>query len=324
MKKNDYPKISIVILNWNGLKYTIECLESLKKSTYPNYEVIVVDNGSKGNDADILEEKYKGYIKLIRNKENLGFPGGSNIAIKQIIAQGESDYVLLLNNDAKIIQKDWLDKLVKVGEKEENIGIVGCTLLFPSGKFQLGGRALKNPFYFITGIFSEVNISDNVKNFIEVDVVEGACFMIKNKVIDKIGSLDENFRPGAYEDADYCIRAKRAGFKVIYVPDIKIIHYGSVSSKKLEEADYINKKNYLRFAFLNFSLSGIILCFPFMFAVCFFERKDKNKKMSLRNLKIRKNWREYLNYSPRAIWDNLKALKEISYKRRNRTQKIWP
>ena len=103
MKKNDYPKISIVILNWNGLKYTIECLESLKKSTYPNYEVIVVDNGSKGNDADILEEKYKGYIKLIRNKENLGFPGGSNIAIKQIIAQGESDYVLLLNNDTKII-----------------------------------------------------------------------------------------------------------------------------------------------------------------------------------------------------------------------------
>lgn len=326
MKKNSYPKISIIILNWNGLKYTIECLESLKKSTYPNYEVIVVDNGSKGNDADILEEKYKGYIELIRKKENLGFFGCSNVTMKQITARGESDYLLLLNNDTKIIQKDWLDKLVKVGEKEENIGIVGCTLLFPSGKFQLGGRILKTPFqfHFITGIFSEVNISDNVRNFIEVDVVEGACFMIKKKVIDRIGLFDENFGAGNYEDGNYQIRAKRAGFKVIYVPDVKIIHYGSASVIHLEEVDYLNKKGYLRFALLNFSLSGIILCLPFMFVVCFFERKDKDKEISLRNLKIRRNWRKLLNHSLRAIWDNLKALKEISYRRRNRTQKIWP
>ncbi len=325
MKKNNYPKISIIILNWNGLKYTIECLESLKKSTYPNYEVIVVDNGSKGNDADILEEKYRGYITLIRIKENLGWFGGTNIAIKQIVSQGESDYVLLLNNDTKIIQEDWLEKLVKVGEKEENIGIVGCTLLFPSGKFQLGGRILKTPFqfHFITGIFSEVNISDNVKNFIEVDVVEGACFMIKKKVIDKIGLFDENFGAGNYEDGNYQIRAKRAGFKVIYVPDIKIIHHGSACLKKLEETDYLNKKGYLRFALLNFSLSGIILCLPFMFAVCFFERKDKDKEMSLRNLKIRKNWLGYFNYALKAVWDNLKVMNEIFYRRKNPNQKVW-
>ena len=77
------PKVSIIILNWNGLKDTIECLESLEKITYSNYEVIVIDNGSKGNDADILEEKYKDYIKVIKNKENLiyakSFSNNSNI-----------------------------------------------------------------------------------------------------------------------------------------------------------------------------------------------------------------------------------------------------
>jgi GT2 family glycosyltransferase len=327
MGKNNYPKISIVVLNWNGLKYTTECLESLKKTTYPNYEIIIVDNGSKGNDADILEEKYKGYIELIRIKENLGWFGATNFIIKQLTARGGSDYLLFLNNDTKIIQEDWLEKLVKTGEKEKNIGIVGCTLLFPSGKFQLGGRILKPPFqfHFTTGIFSEVDISDNVKDSIEVDVVEGACFMVKKKVIDEIGLFDEKFGAGHYEDGNYQIRAKRVGFKVIYVPDVKIIHYGSASidDDKITENEYGNKQGYLRFALLNFSLSGIILCLPYMFAVCFFERKDKDKEMSLINLKIRKYWLGYFNYSLRAIWDNLKVLNEISYRRKNPNQKVW-
>ena len=67
----NYPKVSIIVLNWNRLEDTIECLDSLKEITYPDYEVIVVDNGSEGNDANILEKKYKDYIKVIRNKENL-------------------------------------------------------------------------------------------------------------------------------------------------------------------------------------------------------------------------------------------------------------
>ncbi len=85
------PKVSIIILNWNGLGDTIECLESLKKITYLNYEVVVVDNGSEGNDAEILEEKYRGYIKLIRNDKNYGFTGGNNIAIKWILGNSNKD-----------------------------------------------------------------------------------------------------------------------------------------------------------------------------------------------------------------------------------------
>ena len=311
----NYPKVSIIILNWNGLKYTIECLESLKKITYPNYEVIVVDNGSKGNDADVLEEKYKDYIKLIRNKENLGFAKGNNVAIRKVIEEGKSEYVLLLNNDTEIIQRGWLDKLVKISESEKNIGIVGCTLLFPSGRFQVGGTILKPPFH--------INISDKVKNVIEVDLVRGACFLIKKKVVDKIGLLDENFYPVLSEESDYCMRAKKAGFKVIYAPEVRIIHHCSVSIKRLRGLDYIGKKNHVRFIFLNYPLHWIILRFLYDFGICFIERKDKDKKISLRNLKIRKNWKNLIGIFLKAYWDNLKGLKEISSKRKNRTQKIW-
>lgn len=313
MKKNNYPKVSIIILNWNGLKDTIDALESLKKTTYPNYEVVLVDNGSEGNDADILEERYSHYIKLIRNKKNLGVSRGINIATKQIFKEGESDYILLLNNDIKIIQEDWLDKFVKIGESEENIGIIGCTLLFPSGKFQKGGEIFKKPS----------NYTNKTKNIIEVDLVCGACSMIKKKVVDKIGLLDENFSPAYYEESDYYLRAKKAGFKVIYAPEIKIIHRGRVATRNLRGLNYIEERNHLRFVLLNCSLGRITLTFLYDFAMCFFARKDKNKKITLRNLKIRKDWISPLKNFLRAGWYNLKGLKEISYKRKNRTQRIW-
>lgn len=309
----NYPKVSIIILNWNGLKDTIDALESLKKTIYPNYEVVLVDNGSEGNDADILEERYGRYIKLIRNKKNLGVSRGINIATKQIFKEGESDYILLLNNDIKIIQEDWLDEFVKIGESEEDIGIIGCTLLFPSGKFQKGGEIFKKPSSY----------TNKTKNLIEVDLVCGACLMIKKKVVDKIGLLDENFSPAYYEESDYCLRAKKAGFKVIYAPEIKIIHCGRVATRNIRGLNYIEKRNHLRFVLLNCSLGRIILTFLYAFAMCFFERKDKNGKITLRNLKIRKDWIGPLRNFLRAGWHNLKGLKEISYKRKNRAQKIW-
>jgi len=146
--------------------------------------------------------------------------------------------------------------------------------------------------------------------------------MIKKKVIDKIGLLDENFYPVEDEGSDYCMRARKVGFKVIYAPEVRIIHRGRVSVRRLKGLDYIEEKNHLRFRLLNYPLDWIVLRFPYDFVICFFEGKNKNKKISLRNLKIRKNWKRFLSNFLRAIWDNLKGLREISYKRKNRTQRI--
>jgi len=89
------PKVCIITLNWNGLEDTIECLESLKKITYTNYEVIVVDNGSEGNDPQVLEERFGDYIHLIKNDRNYGFYGGANIGIRYALKNSYPDYLLL-------------------------------------------------------------------------------------------------------------------------------------------------------------------------------------------------------------------------------------
>src|SRR3989338_5442408 len=118
------PRVSVIILNWNGLDDTIECLESLKKITYPNYEVILVDNASSGDDVAQLRKKFGKYIKIIQNDKNYGFAEGNNIAIRKVMKENKSKYVLLLNNDT-VVDAKFLDELVKTGESDPKVGIVG-------------------------------------------------------------------------------------------------------------------------------------------------------------------------------------------------------
>lgn len=104
-----YPKVFIIIVNWNGLKDTLECLQSVFKQDYPNFEVIMVDNGSKDNSVQVIRNAYPQII-LIENKENLGYTGGNNVGMHYAVNSG-SDYVWLLNNDT-VVEPDTLSKLV--------------------------------------------------------------------------------------------------------------------------------------------------------------------------------------------------------------------
>ena len=119
------PKVSIIILNWNGLNDTVECLESLDKVTYPDYQVIVVDNGSTGGDARTLRERFGDYVHIIENDKNYGYTGGVNIGIKYALNNLAADYILLLNNDT-IVDPEFLTKMVELAESDNSIGIVGA------------------------------------------------------------------------------------------------------------------------------------------------------------------------------------------------------
>jgi len=109
------PEVAIVILNFNGLEDTIRCLESLKKIKYSNYEVIVVDNGSEGEDARILEEKYGEWATIIKNERNLGASEGRNVGIRFALKHLNPDYVMLLDNDV-IVDAEFLNQLVEIAE----------------------------------------------------------------------------------------------------------------------------------------------------------------------------------------------------------------
>jgi len=222
------PKVSIIILNWNGLKDTIECLESLKKITYPNYEVILVDNGSSGNDADVLNEKYKGYIKLLRNKENLGFAGGCNIAIREVIKERKSDYILLLNNDT-VVEPDFLERLIDIGEGDKSIGILGPKIYFYKipDTIQCFGSKINFWFGRTLGIGSGKKDGSKYQKNINVDSVSVAI-LIKKNVIQDVGLFDEKFFL-YWEEADWCTRARKRNWKIVAVSASHVYHKGQSS-----------------------------------------------------------------------------------------------
>jgi len=219
-----YPKVSIIIVNWNGLDDTIECLESIKSITYLNYEVIVVDNGSEGNDADILQAKYGNNLTIIRNDKNFGFTGGNNIAIRHALNNFKPDYVLLLNNDT-VIAPEFLTEMVRAAEGDFLIGIVGPkTYLYDDpDRLQLVWFDVDmqrgQPHQIGSGEIDRGQY-DSTRT---VDYIQGSCFLIKRTAIDSIGLLDEAYF-AYWEETDYCMRTRKAGYKILYVPLAKIWH----------------------------------------------------------------------------------------------------
>lgn len=252
----NWPKVSIVILNWNGLEDTIECLESLQKITYPNYEVIIVDNGSTGDDAQVLKEKFGRYIYLIENDRNYGFAGGSNIGIRYALNKSNPDYLLLLNNDT-IVDPQFVTEMVKVAESDPAIGITGAKIYsyynpklvqFVWGKIDLWkGQTIFTPRMAAERI-KEIEIDRGQYDSIrEVDWVTGCCFLIKKKALENIGLLDEGYFC-YWDDVDYCLRAKRANYKSIYVPTVKVWHKLGQSEKRITGLScYYGVRNRFRF-----------------------------------------------------------------------------
>jgi hypothetical protein len=238
------PKVSVVILNWNGYEDTIECLESLKKIDYPNYEIIIVDNASIGDDVKILQTRFGDYIHMIANDRNDGFAGGCNIGIHYILEKG-TDYILLLNNDI-IVDPEFLTEMVRVAETDISTGIIGPkTYLYSDPEqFQLVWCEVNmyrgRPSFIGSGELDRGQY-DNLR---DVDYIQGSCFLIKRAVIDSIGLLDKTFF-FSWEETDYCFRARKAGYKILYVPPAKIWHKNLISRikpwyKTLRKLDQMN------------------------------------------------------------------------------------
>lgn len=226
-----YPRVSIVILNWNGLEDTIECLESLKKIAYPNYEVIVVDNGSRGNDAQVLEEKFGDYIHLIRNVKNYGYTGGNNIGIKHALRNSSPDCFLILNNDT-VVAPDFLGQMTEVALSDASIGIVGpkiCYYHFPD-RIQSAGAMINMKTSRNTLIGIEQVDSGQYDRQQEVDYVSGCCLLVKKDLIQKVGLFDESYFC-YWDETDYCVRARKVGYKIVYAPRARIWHKKSLILK---------------------------------------------------------------------------------------------
>lgn len=226
-----FPKVSVITVNWNNFNDSAECLESLRKTTYPNFEVIVVDNGSGGDDVSLLKQRFGDSIRLIVNDKNAGFAGGCNIGIKDALARG-ADYVVLLNNDT-VVAPDFIEGLVRVAQSDERVGIAGgkvfCYELpeliwFAGGiiNYRTGRTPIRGSGEADKGQFDEI---------VRVDWISGCFMFISRDVLQAVGMLDERFFFG-WEDVDLCVRAARKGFKVLFVPESRIWHKGFGINKR--------------------------------------------------------------------------------------------
>jgi len=218
------PKVSVVILNWNGGEHLKKCLDSVLKTDYHDLEVIVVDNASTDGSQELVK-KYYPQVILVENEKNLGFCVGNNIGIKR--AKGE--IIILLNNDT-IVDGGWIKEILKCAQ-DPKVGIVGCRLYFPDTKI-IQSLGFKMRFL---GFWENIGAGQKDKGQFDkvscVDYVSGAALAIKREVLDKVGLLDPAFY--AYcEDVDLCYRARRAGYKVVTSNAI-VYHCGSLSWDRL-------------------------------------------------------------------------------------------
>lgn len=230
---DSFPKVLIIILNWNNYNDAKNCLQSLKQLDYPNYNVILVDNGSDDNSTKKFEKEFPKYT-YIYNKENLGFAAGNNVGIKYALQKG-ADYIFLLNNDTIIPIENNFKEMIRFAEDNKKIGILGPRLIDKNGQDQKGQilSFKTKPSKVIIEAFGLHHILSKYLHFSYdkiqgVDYVIGAAFLVKKGVFKEIGLLDEQFFFYA-EDNDFCLRARKKGWRVVYFPGAKIIHLGGES-----------------------------------------------------------------------------------------------
>lgn len=242
----DAIDVSIITVSWNVCSLLRDCLLSVDRSRAAiNLEMIVVDSGSTDGSPEMVAKEFP-WVTLITRKENLGFPKGNNLGIKE--ARGR--FILLLNPDTVVLE-DALYQMVAYMDQNIAVGGLGAQLLNPDGTIQSSRRrfptiwtavfestwlqgfapAAVNRAYFVQDL--------PIDEITDVDWVTGACLMVPRRVIDHVGLLDEAYFMYS-EELDWCRRIKEAGWRVVYFPPAKIIHYIGKSSEQAVTARHIN------------------------------------------------------------------------------------
>ncbi|MFH0777170.1 MAG: glycosyltransferase family 2 protein [Candidatus Eisenbacteria bacterium] len=221
-------KVAVVVVNWNAKEVTRNCLESLERSTYPDIDVILVDNASSDGSVEYLRALFP-RVLLIANATNERFARGSNEGIRLGLERGAA-YLFLLNNDA-VVEETAIERLVGVVESSDRIGLVGSKILYFDHKHVIWSAGGEVNFW--TGITRHRGIREEDRGqfdeLADVGYLTGCALMASRKLVETIGVLDASYHMYG-EDADWCLRAKRAGFRVVYVPDSRVWHKVSLSS----------------------------------------------------------------------------------------------
>lgn len=220
------PMVSIIIPNKDETESLDKCLRSIEKSSYKNYEIIVVENNSEKDETFAYYKKIESKgVKVVYWEKGFNYSAINNYGV----SYAKGDYILLLNNDVEVITSDWMEEMLGNCQRKE-VGIVGVKLYYPDDTVQhagiivgIGGIA-GNIFVGLprryTGYFHKASVQQ------DLSAVTAACMMVKRSVYEAVKGLDENLQV-AFNDVDFCLRVRKAGYLVVYDPYAELYHYES-------------------------------------------------------------------------------------------------
>lgn len=223
-----HPAVHVIVVNWNGVEDTVACIESCEKLTYPNVNVVLVDNGSTDGSQALIRARFPD-LTVIANERNLGFAGGSNAGIRYALDR-DADYVVLLNNDT-VVDPEFATELVSVAQSDESIGLLCSKTYFfdrPDVLWYAGGT-----FHRWLGWSRHRGFNQRDRGqFDGVEDTQRACgcaLMVRSEVCRTIGLLREEYFCYC-EDLDWSLRALAAHYRIVYVPASRVWHKVSRST----------------------------------------------------------------------------------------------
>ena len=307
----DSPKktilVSIIIVNYNGIKFIESCLNSVLNSDYPNFEVIFVDNASTDGSYELVNRLFGSdkRLKIIRNSKNLGFTGGNNIGFKY----AKGIYIIFLNNDTEV-SRNWIKILVEIIESDLMIGAAQCKLLNLYDKRQIDSAGQFIDFLGYGYPLDNEEDKEQYDHVKEIFYADGAALIVRRSVINQVSlnglPFDLDYFPIYYEDADLCWRVRLRGYKVVVIPT-SIVYHARTAAKLHKMSSYLifsHAKNRIMTLIKNYGLGNLIKYLPLLL---FFE--------TIRAIILLKTKPDHSIAILKAILWNLKNLKKTWKKR---------
>ena len=258
-----YPKVSLLMLNWNGIDFTRKSINALLKTDYPQYEIILLDNGSSDNEGQKLAKHFEGKIKVIHVKQNIGYAAGMNEAYEHTTGT----FIMFLNNDMTF-PKNWLKPLVETLLKDNTIGACQPKVKDLRAKNSFEYAAAAGGFIDIFGypfargrIFSSIE-KDHGQYNDSISIAWGGVLLVRKSLLKKIGTFDSIYFNYA-EDIDLCYRIYRAGYKIVYVPTSIVYHYGGAAlGKNLGRKMFFIHRNHIILLLKNWQIKKLLIILP--------------------------------------------------------------
>lgn len=252
----------VIILNYNETEETLRCIQCVKETDYVNFKILIVDNNSQDNLEIKIKERFPD-VEFIQTGKNLGYAGGNNIGIKYAI-EHNAEYICLLNNDIDISPDCFNELIYALGNPK--VGISGPAILFWDSDV-IHSTGLNICFYKGSAKAINYNKLKNMvyEHIVECDYLEGACLMFNSKLIYKIGYFPEVYFL-YFEETEWCVKAKKANYKVVCVPKAIVHHKGSESVDKITGLKmYFQDRNRILFERRNAKLYQKLVFFFYIF-----------------------------------------------------------